>query len=203
MNCAGCPAPCCQETVYLTPREYEFLRKKQPTLQCTQVGELHMMDACPFLKEGRCAIYKRRPLACIRFPLAVKPLDNAVVLLLHHTCPQVAYLPRTGQSLPPGELAKLGITQEEYRTMLVANLILEAEIGRVWKDFTLKERNKMRIIEAKQKKAYAKPDVVVAVIPQEEYTNAVQSFADLLEEHPEMSYEEIIMHPVAELGDHT
>jgi hypothetical protein len=81
--------------------------------------------------------------------------------------------------------------------MLVANLILEAEFGLVWQKFTLKERNKMRVLEAKQKQVLQSPGVVIGSIALDAYTQAVESFADLIAKNPNMSYEEIFAHPLA------
>jgi len=191
MNCASCPAPCCRNVLYLTPREFEQLRKKKPALKYTRIGDVTILTPCPFLVENRCAIYADRPLACVRYPLNVQYREKSVVIVLHFKCPPVPKLAGGDQMLAPVELERMGISQGEYRKMFVTNLILDAEIGRVWKNFTLKERNKMRIFEAKTKQPNPGADAVIAVMPLETYADLVQTVEDLLDADPGAPYESI------------
>ncbi len=188
MNCAGCPAPCCRGVVYLTPREAETLRQKTSSLKCTQIGEVTILGPCPFLVDNHCTIYTDRPLACQRYPLTVQYREKSVLLVLHFMCPQIPKLGNGDQVLATGDLERMGISPAERRQMLVANLLLDAEIGRAWKKFTLKERNKMRIFEAKSKQPSPGADAILMVIPLEQYANLVQVVEKILVEHPNTTY---------------
>ncbi len=191
MNCAGCPAPCCRDVLYLTPQEFERLRKKNSTLKFSQIGDIFILSPCPFLVDNRCKIYTDRPLACIRYPLNVQYRQNSVLLVLHFKCPQVPKPSAGDLILTAGDLERMGISKEEYHRMLVTNLILDAEMGRAWKKFTLKDRNKMRIFEAKTKQPNPGRDAIVVAIPLEDYSNLVQSVEKILLKNPTAAYSQV------------
>jgi Fe-S-cluster containining protein len=188
MNCTGCPAPCCRDVVYLTPREFKTLCGKTSSLKCTQIGEVTILSPCPFLVDNRCTIYADRPLACQRYPLTVQYREKSVLLVLHFKCPQVPKPGNGDQVLATGDLERMGISPAERRQMLVTNLLLDAEIGRAWKKFTLKERNKMRIFEAKTKQPNPGADAILMVIPLEQYANLVQAVEEILEKDSKSPY---------------
>ena len=197
MKCNACTAPCCKDVVYLTPREFRyFLAKKNPLISRRLVASASLKPARISKAPGRMD-YKHRPLACIRYPLAVRHLENAVLFVLHFKCLQVSTLP-TGPAPVSGEkLEAIGISKEEYSHMMVANLLLDAEIGRVWKSFTLKERNKMRRFEARRKEATPATEVIMDVLSTGNYVQVVQACETLLETQPNLSYDKILQNPPA------
>jgi Fe-S-cluster containining protein len=191
MNCAGCSAPCCRDVLYLTPREFERLRKKNPSLKYAHIGDIFILTPCPFLVENQCTIYTNRPLACVRYPLNVQFRENSVLLILHFKCPQVPKPHDGDQVVSIPELERMGIYLTEYHQMLVANLILDAEMGYAWKNFTLKERNKMRIFEAKTKQPNSSGDAIIVAISLEAYSDLVQIVEDFLLKNPNCSISQV------------
>lgn len=191
MNCSDCSAPCCRDVLYLTSREYNRLHKKNATFKFTQIGDIFILNPCPFLADNRCTIYEDRPLACKRYPLNVQFREKAVLLVLHFKCPQIPQSASGEQLLSRGDLERTGITLEEYQQMLLANLILDAEMGFAWRNFTLKERNKMRIFEVKTTQTNPGRDTIIVAIPIEEYSNLVQTVEDILIKNPNSSYSQV------------
>ncbi len=191
MNCAGCLAPCCRDVVYLAPREFDKLRKKQAALKYTQIGDIFILTPCPFLVENMCTIYADRPLACVRYPLTVQYREKSVFMLLHFKCPRVPKPSGEDQFLSLDNLARIGITQAEYHQMLVANLILDAEMSRAWKKFTLKDRNKMRIFEAKTKQPNPGGNVILVAISLDFYSDLVQTVENFLLQNPNYSISQV------------
>jgi len=102
VHCSACDAPCCRENPggeesFLFPLEYEHLSEKygkEHFLTCDK-GAYFLMP-CPFLKDGRCAIYEDRPTVCVLYPFQGGAVDSNgnPMIALSADCPEARRITR-------------------------------------------------------------------------------------------------------------